>query len=293
MAKTPNVPWTHEHLLIALNLYDKIPFGKFDQSNPVLIQVAEAMGRTPGSVAMKLSNLASLDERLAARGIKGLTGASALDREVWADYREHSDARAVESEGLLSELLDPLSEMDWDVDPEQGMIRDVPHGPTERTANVKVRLGQSYFRSVVLNAYGGHCALTGLGVRSLLVASHIVPWVFPDLSVSRFEESLSLLTGKLGTGHRLDVRNGIALNALHDRAFDQGYITFDTDLRMVCGRHLRKRFREEEIARNFKAFEGKALRVPAESDGPGEAYLAWHRVRIFEEGTRGETGTCD
>ncbi len=290
---TTRKPWNRTELLILMNLYEKIPFGKFDQSNPVLIQVAEAMGRTPGSVAMKLSNLASLDERLAARGIKGLTGASALDREVWADYREHSDARAVESEGLLSELLDPICTMEWDVDPVQGMIRELPHGPTERTANVKVRLGQSYFRSVVLNAYGGQCALTGLGVRSLLVASHIVPWVFPDQSGSRFEESLSIFTGNLGTGHRLDVRNGIALNALHDRAFDQGYITFDTDLCMVCGKHLRKRFREEEIARNFKAFEGKALRVPAESDGPGEEYLAWHRVMIFEEGTRDEMGTCD
>lgn len=57
-------PWTRGELLILLNLYEKIPFGKFDRSNRVLIDVATRMGRTPGSVAMKLSNLASLDERL-------------------------------------------------------------------------------------------------------------------------------------------------------------------------------------------------------------------------------------
>lgn len=285
-------PWNRTELLILMNLYEKIPFGKFDQSNPVLINVASQMQRTPGSVAMKLSNLASLDDRLAARGIKGLTGASALDREVWSDYRLRTDELAVESERLLVGLMGPIQRMELDVDPEKGIIGDLSHRPTERIANVKVRLGQSYFRSVVLNAYGGQCALTGLGIRSMLVASHIVPWVLPDLDEPDYVKMMTVLTGKLGA-HRLDVRNGIALNALHDRAFDQGYITFDTDLRMVCGRHLRKRFVEEEIARNFKAFEGKALRVPAESDGPGEEYLAWHRVLIFEEGTRDELGTRD
>lgn len=34
--------------------------------------------------------------------------------------------------------------------------------------------------------------------------------------------------------HRLDPQNGIALNALHDKAFDRGLITFDTELRLVC-----------------------------------------------------------
>jgi hypothetical protein len=29
-----------------------------------------------------------------------------------------------------------------------------------------------YFRQIVLNAYQGRCAATGIGVRSLLMASH-------------------------------------------------------------------------------------------------------------------------
>lgn len=283
---TTRKPWSRPELLVLLNLYEKIPFGQFDQGNPVVIKVAELMERTPGSVAMKLSNLASLDERLAARGIKGLTGASALDREVWATYRQDPDRLAIESEALLLKLLEPTYGLDWDVDNLKGIHGELSNRPTERTANVKVRLGQSYFRSVVLNAYGGRCALTGLDVRSLLVASHIVPWVLPDLDDPTFVKMQSAYTGKLGVSHRLDVRNGIALNALHDRAFDEGYITFDTDLRMVCGKLLRKQFHDAEVARSFKAFEGKALRVPLESEGPGEEFLAWHRVYIFEEGER-------
>ena len=33
MAKAPAVKWTREHLLIALNLYCKLPFGSFDRDN--------------------------------------------------------------------------------------------------------------------------------------------------------------------------------------------------------------------------------------------------------------------
>lgn len=58
--KAPAVKWTREHLLIALNLYCKLPFGKFHRLNPIIIAVAQKMGRTPNSLAMKLSNFASL-----------------------------------------------------------------------------------------------------------------------------------------------------------------------------------------------------------------------------------------
>ena len=61
MSKAPNVKWTREHLLMALNLYCKLPFGKFHSGNHVIIEVARKMGRTANSLAMKLCNFASLD----------------------------------------------------------------------------------------------------------------------------------------------------------------------------------------------------------------------------------------
>ncbi len=57
-------------------------------------------------------------------------------------------------------------------------------------------------------------------VRELLIASHILPW----------------------SGHeaeRLNVRNGIALNRLHDAAFDQGFISFDDNLHVLLSKRLR------------------------------------------------------
>ena len=259
---TTRKPWSRNELLILLNLYEKIPFGKFDQSNPVLIDVAQRMERTPGSVAMKLSNLASLDARLAARGIKGLSGASALDRTVWNEFHAQHYALAPESEALLAELLTGDADNPIEVQPEAITLLRLPEGPTEGTASVKVRRGQRYFRQAVLNAYNGRCAVTGLGIRDLLVASHIVPW-------------------NVAEQHRLDPQNGIALNARHDKAFDRGLITFDDELRLVCSPMVKDHYADRVVAENFEAYEGTSLRVPEEASGPKPEYLEWHRNEVF------------
>ena len=94
------------------------------------------------------------------------------------------------------------------------------------------------------------------------MASHIVPW-------SKAVE------------HRLDVQNGIALNALHDKAFDRGLITFDKDLRLVVAPSLRDQFSHATIAQYFKAYEGQPLTIPAEAAGPKPEYLEYHRSKVF------------
>jgi len=68
--------WTRDELLVSHNLYRKLPFGHLHARNPVILQVGAKLDRSPGSVAMKLCNLASLDPALRARGIRGLPGAS-------------------------------------------------------------------------------------------------------------------------------------------------------------------------------------------------------------------------
>ena len=81
--------WTRDQLLVVLNLYHKLRFGQLDARQPVIIDLAQRLGRTPGSVAMKLVNLASLDPVLKLRGIKGLEGASNLDRETWEEFHQN------------------------------------------------------------------------------------------------------------------------------------------------------------------------------------------------------------
>ncbi len=53
-----------------------------------------------------------------------------------------------------------------------------------------------------------------------------------------------------------------SFSALHDRAFDQGLITFDTDLRLRCATSLRDHYTSEAVAFNFSAYEGRPLNLP-------------------------------
>ena len=81
--------------------------------------------------------------------------------------------------------------------------------------------------------------------------------------------------------HRLEAQNGIALNALHDKAFDRGLITFDTELRLVCSKALKDHFADATVSQSFKAYEGQPLTIPAEAAGPKPEYLEWHRSEVF------------
>ncbi|MFN2475341.1 MAG: hypothetical protein ABR526_03250 [Chthoniobacterales bacterium] len=78
--------WSRDELVVAMNLYCKLPFGQLHERNPVIIQLASKLHRTSGSVAMKLCNFASLDPVQQARGIKGLSGTSAGDRAIWDEF---------------------------------------------------------------------------------------------------------------------------------------------------------------------------------------------------------------
>jgi len=51
--------WSRDELILALNLYLKLPFGKLHSRTPEIIYLAAIIDRTAGSVAMRLNNFAS------------------------------------------------------------------------------------------------------------------------------------------------------------------------------------------------------------------------------------------
>ncbi len=267
MAKAPTVKWTREHALIALNLYRKLLFGQFHHNNPMIMDVASRMGRTPSSLAMKLSNLASLDPVQKARGIKGLSGASKQDRDMWNEFQSRINDLGPESEQLLHDLFtkDNNREVDF---LERDRVRlepstKPPLGPTETTASMRVRRGQQFFRQTVLNSYGVRCCISGINVPRLLVASHIKPWRdFPD--------------------ERLDPRNGLCLSSLHDAAFDAGLITLDENLGVVLSTRLKRFFPSPALEHNFARFEGQPIRLPDKLAEPDPAFVRFHRKKIFQ-----------
>ncbi len=256
--------WARDELLVALNLYHKLTFGQLHARHPAVVALAGKLGRGSNSVAMKLSNLASLDPALKLRGIKGLEGASALDREVWTEFHRNLNEAVPASEEALRKLFGADDNSELEVLPREGVrIRNRPPlGPTETTASAKLRRGQEYFREAVLNNFGGRCGVTALAVRDLLVASHILPWGSHP-------------------AERLDVRNGLCLSRLHDAAFDRGLVSFDEHLRLLLSPRLKDELSQRAVAENFGAYSGEPLRLPQDAVLPKMAFLAEHRVRVF------------
>ena len=259
----PRIRWTKDQLLVVLNLYHKLRFGQLHERQPVIIDLAHRLGRTPGSVAMKLTNLASLDPVLRMRGIKGLPGASNLDREMWDEFHQNPAEYVPLSQQKFDALFTETEDETTEVLPGIGIKRTKrpPEGETETTGVSKRRRGQDYFREIVLNNYGSRCAVTGLPVRPLLIASHILPW-------AEYEKE------------RLNVRNGICLNRLHDAAFDQGLIAFDDELHLMLSTRLKSVLPNESVQTLFAAHEGATLHLPDDAIPPDAKFLANHRSKF-------------
>ncbi len=256
--------WTRDQLLIVLNLYHKIPFGKISSRQPVIIELANRMGRTPSSVSMKLGNLASFDPVLQFRGIVGLPGASNLDREVWDEFHQNPVELVPLSQERFDALFVEADSETTEVIPGTGIrkIARPPTGETETIRLTKQRRGQDYFRNIVLNNYDNRCAITGLPIRELLIASHILPW--------RDHET-----------ERLNVSNGICLNRLHDAAFDQHLIGFDDDLCLVLSKKLKTTLPREAVVHHFERYEGQSLILPEDGTHPEMSFLSAHRKLLI------------
>jgi len=259
---TPRKNWARDELLVAFNLYCRTPFGRLHQSNPDVVAAAKALGRTPGSVAMKLVNFASLDPVQKARGIKGLKNAAAADEDVFKEFDQDWERLAVDSEAAMARLglaVAPAADDQGESDAAPIGVRRT--GPTEVLRLTKVRTVQRLFRDTVLASYDFACAISGINAPELLVASHIVPWAKSET-------------------RRLDPRNGLALSALHDRAFDRGLIALDKDLRVVISSRLKSSSPPPGQVSALLAYEGKRIRPPSRFQPDLEA-LAEHRDTVF------------
>lgn len=231
--------WTRDELLLAINLYCKLPFGKLDKNTKEVKELAAIIDRTANSVALKLVNFSSLDPSLKARGIKGMGNASKLDEQIWNEFYNNWDAALFESEKLLAKQKNTSIEKLNKIE-----ISDLPKEGKEKERVIKTRVNQSIFRTIILATYNNACCITGIDNPDLLIASHIVPW-------SKDEKN------------RLNPMNGLCLNALHDRAFDKGLITVDAkDYSLKISSILKSKKSLDSIVQNFIIFEGKTISLP-------------------------------
>ena len=238
-------------------MYCRIPFSRLHARNPEIIRIANAIGRTPSALAMKLVNIASLDPEITGTGRTGLKNASASDRAMWDEMQNDWELFAVESDRAMwgveapTESLDGTIQVD-NIDGRSGQ---------DRAVQTTARVGQDFFRAAVLSAYNGQCCVTGLSEPKLLVASHIVPW-------------------RVDRRNRVNPRNGLLLSALHDKAFDVGLITIDDNLTVRVSRK-HPVLNDSFFSTSIEDYDGHPIRPP-EKFGPDGEFLAYHREHVFQ-----------
>jgi putative restriction endonuclease len=252
----PTILWSREELILAFNLYMKIPFGKYHRGNPDVIQLAKLINRTPSAVAMRLSNFASVDPYHQQRGIVGLTGGINQVQPIWDEFSENKEDLIYESERILAQFQQTTIEEKY-----KSILDDIDnYEGKSKVREVKTRINQDVFRRIVLVNYRGRCAITQLSQPELLIACHISQWAKDKIN-------------------RLNPQNGILLNSLHDRAFDKGYITIDNEMRvLICSDWLKSA--DPFIASCFNIFHKKKITMP-ERFLPDNEFLERHQEEKF------------
>lgn len=253
------MPWERYEYILVLNLYMKMPFGRMHRSNKDVIALAQLMRRTSNSVAMRLVNFASCDPILASRKISGLSGGRKQCQPYWDEFCDDRESLMFESEQILAQLQGQEIEEKYH---DQLAIDKELIGET-RLHEVKTRVNQDVFRQMILSLYDYRCALTGISVLDLLLASHIKPWA-------------------VDVANRLNPKNGICLSALYDRAFDKGLISFDDKYKTILSVRLKEHCTESYYDQYFGSIDGKQLLIPYEDYKPDPNLLEYHRDCIFQ-----------
>lgn len=230
--------WTREELILAINLYWKLEFGKIHQGNPEVIKLASLLERSPSSVVFKLGNFGSFDPSLQERGVGGLKNTSKLDEEIWNEFFENLEELSYESEKLRAtyenKTVEELNGLDQFELPREGLVRE---------QLVKTRVNQNFFRKAILASYKSTCCVTGINCPNLLVAGHIIPWSSDEKN-------------------RMNPRNGLCLNYLHDRAFELGLITVDSNYKILISPKILDSMNVETFQIYFERHHGKQIILP-------------------------------
>ena len=253
---------------MALCVYRLSDFGQLHSRNPQIRQVAERMGRSPGSLALKLVNFAALDP---LRPQRGMINSADADRVLWKEYATKAGDMHAEGMMLLHELFELQDHQELDFTGrgsvqvvEAGLQDNIDETVTKTDGEArKLKRGYSFFRQAVLSIYDVQCCITGIAVPRLLVANHIRP-------ARHFPRE------------RFNLNNGLCLSGLHSPAFVGGLITLDEQRRLVLGRCLKKEFSKAALKASFEPYEGRPIRLPNISAEPAPEALAYHRIHVFK-----------
>ena len=248
--------WTREETIVAFYVYCIIPFASSSKTNPIIIDYANMIGRSPSALNMKIGNIGRLDPELKKKNIIGLTHGAKMEELVWEEFNKDRKNLVFEAEKIIEKLTNKSVENIY-LQPEE-----VNYSSQDKVKLVKTRINQKFFRSSVLSAYNNTCAITKIKVNEFLVASHIKPWAKDQ-------------------NNRLNPHNGMCLNSIHDKAFDRGLITIDKDYNIVISNRLKDYYSNQFIDDVFRKYEGQKIMIPSKFE-PSLEFLEYHNDVIFK-----------
>jgi len=247
--------WTREETIIAFSVYCKIPFKSSSKTNPIIIKYANIIGRSPSALNMKIGNFGRLDPELKKQGIKGLVNGSKLEEVIWEEFNNNWEKLAFESAILIAKFQNKDIEQVEDIE-----MDNFPKGK-ERETVIKTRVNQNFFRSIILSSYNVKCCISGLSIPDFLVASHIVPW-------------------SIDKKNRINPRNGLCLNSIHDKAFDKGFITVTPDYKVLISNFFDEYSNNESVQDFFIKYKNQKIILP-DKFLPSKEFLDYHYHNIF------------
>jgi putative restriction endonuclease len=114
-----------------------------------------------------------------------------------------------------------------------------------------------------MSAYDNTCCITGIAIPEILIASHIKPWKDSNPQTER-----------------TNPKNGLCLNALHDKAFDSGLISVDEEYRIIVSQRVKELYVHSVISESFAKYDGRKMLMP-QRFVPEAAFLKYHLENIF------------
>jgi putative restriction endonuclease len=187
-----------------------------------------------------------------------LSGGRKQVEPIWNEFINNKDELLFESERILADKEHKTIE-----DKFSDALEGTEHLKGEyKVREVKTRVNQNVFRQIVIANYSGKCAVSGIDIPDLLVASHIIPW-------SKNEKE------------RLNPENGICLSPLYDRAYDKGYIAINEKFQILLSSQLKNKTNEGYYSKYFASLSGSKIILPKKYY-PKKDFLQFHLDKIFK-----------
>jgi putative restriction endonuclease len=228
-------------------------------SNPAVQHLAKLIGRSSNSIALRLVNFASVDPVLKARGIKGMDGGKKIVQPIWDEFFANQEELVFLSEQILAEKENTTIDLKF----EKLLTSTKSLKGETKLREIKTRVNQSFFREIVLTNYSSKCAITGIDLPELLIASHIIPWAENEKE-------------------RLNPENGLCLSTLYDKAFDKGFIGIKTNYEVILSSELKSNHSKDYYQKYFAPIEKHRLAEPSKYFAKKE-FLEYHIENIFRK----------